>query len=114
MGLRCLIAIFFLIILLSCPIFLNETKAGTISLAPVAQGTEYRYLRHYYYSIYIPKDVIVTYHIKARYNNLKGFRRYNEFSTGLIEFDISSLSSLTPGTFSSELILYSYVSPSHT
>ena len=110
-NIRYIAVISFIVTLLACPIF-DEANAGTISLSPAAQGTEHKYMFNYY-GEYFPRDVI-EYHIKARNNHLWGFPQYDDLSTGLIEFDISSLSSLTPGTFSAELILNGTVYPSHT
>ena len=106
--------ILLMIILFFSPIF-HEAKAGTITLAPVADGTWFKgydigsYSQSCIALCCDSDDVFWTSRIKKGIKvskNVSNNQCVHNVNLGIIEFDISSLSLLKRGTFSAELILH--------
>lgn len=91
-------------------LFTTSSGAGEITLAPVADGALTR--QYTTYSIYTPGSVkfgggnTVVSNDNITVHQQRGYSFNDiECEEGIIEFDISALSELSPGSFTAELIL---------
>jgi len=92
-----------------------DQDVTTIILAPTASGTCSRWGGHQSYSSssFGPANTsndLLLYSTLQTYNNWTwSYKLYR----GIVEFDISSLSSLTSGSFTAQLLTYGDVNPTH-